>query len=310
MTKRAYYRVMLGRKSAHAEDCLAGSFIGADFGIHLDLSNELTDDFKLFNQKFIPIYLKNRPDRTKGSAGLSCGALWTISKGINVNDIVLCPNGEGTYLVGEVTHTYQYNPGAILPHRRRVKWLNQRIQRSQMSQALKNSTGSIGTVCDISKYSDELERLLGNSRSPTIISTDPVIEDPHTFALEAHLEDFLVTNWRQTDLGKKYDIYEEDGEIAGQQYPTDTGNIDILALSKDKQEFLIVELKKGRASDSVVGQIQRYMGYVQHELATETQAVRGLIIASEDHLSIRRALSVTKNIEFCKYQVSFTLKKS
>lgn len=310
MSNRAYYRVMLGRKSMYAKDCLAGGFIGADFGIQLDLNNELTDDLKLFNQKFIPIYLKNRPEKTKGSAGLSCGALWTISKGINVNDIVLCPNGEGAYLVGEVSHAYQYYPGEILPHRRRVKWLQQTIQRSQMSQALQNSTGSIGTVCDISKYSDELKRLLGDATKPSIISTDPIIEDPHTFALEAHLEDFLVQNWMQTDLGSKYNIYEEDGETAGQQYPTDTGNIDILALSKDKKEFLVVELKKGRASDTVVGQIQRYMGYIKHELASENQVVRGLIIASEDHLSIRRALSVTTNIEFCKYEVSFTLKKS
>jgi len=37
--------------------------------------------------------------------------------------------------------------------------------------------------------------------------------------------------------------------------------IDILAVSKDQKELLVVELKKGRASDVVVGQIQRYMGF-------------------------------------------------
>ena len=30
---KSYYRVMLGRQSAHAADCRAGGFIGADFGI-------------------------------------------------------------------------------------------------------------------------------------------------------------------------------------------------------------------------------------------------------------------------------------
>lgn len=30
---KSYYRVMLGRQSAHAAECLAGDFIGADFGI-------------------------------------------------------------------------------------------------------------------------------------------------------------------------------------------------------------------------------------------------------------------------------------
>jgi restriction system protein len=66
------------------------------------------------------------------------------------------------------------------------------------------------------------------------------------FALEKHLEEFLVQNWQQTELGKNYDIYQEDGEIIGQQYPSDTGPIDILAISKDKKELLVVELKKGR----------------------------------------------------------------
>jgi restriction system protein len=129
------------------------------------------------------------------------------------------------------------------------------------------------------------------------------------FALEKHLEDFLVQNWKQTELGKNYDIYEEDGELVGQQYPSDTGTTDILAISKDKKHLLVVELKKGRASDVVVGQILRYMGYAQEELAEENQTVKGVIIAMEDDQRIRRALSITHSIEFYRYQVSFKLMK-
>ena len=143
----------------------------------------------------------------------------------------------------------------------------------------------------------------------TLLSTDPSVEDPSYFALEKHLEDFLVENWSQSELGKQYDIYEEEGELVGQQYPSDTGPIDILAISKDKKSLLVVELKKGRASDNVVGQIQRYMGYVKEELAEINQTVRGVIIASDDDLRIKRALSVTNNIDFYRYEVSFKLKK-
>jgi restriction system protein len=32
------------------------------------------------------------------------------------------------------------------------------------------------------------------------------------------------------------------------------------AIKKDKSQLLVVELKKGRASDAVVGQVLRYMG--------------------------------------------------
>lgn len=32
------HRVMLGRKSIYAEECLKGGFIGADFGLQIDLT--------------------------------------------------------------------------------------------------------------------------------------------------------------------------------------------------------------------------------------------------------------------------------
>lgn len=83
--------------------------------------------------------------------------------------------------------------------------------------------------------------------------------------------------------------------------------MDILAISKDKTKLLVVELKKGRASDAVVGQIQRYMGYVKEELAEDHQSVEGVIIALDDDIRIRRALAVTNNIRFLKYQISFKL---
>lgn len=307
---RSYYRIMLGAKSIHADECYKGNFIGADFDIKQDLTGRLPDNWRDFNTTFIPIYLENHPGKSRVSAGLSCGALWTVSKGVNVGDIVLCPSGSGSYYIGEVLDSYSYHAGQILPHRRTVRWYSTLLERSAMSDQLKNSTGSIGTVSDITKYAEEIERLISGNRPPTLISTDQTVEDPAIFALEKHLEDFLVQNWKQTELGKYYDIYEEDGELVGQQYQSDTGPIDILAISKDKKELLVVELKKGRVSDSVVGQVQRYMGYVQEELAEEGQRVKGVIIALENDLKIRRALSVTNNIEFFRYQVSFRLFKN
>ena len=174
---------------------------------------------------------------------------------------------------------------------------------------LKNSAGSIGTVSNISRYADEIEALISGSRPAAIIATDETIEDPSIFAIEKHLEDFLVQNWHRTELGKHYEIYEEDGEMVGQQYPSDTGPIDILAISKDKKEILVVELKKGRVSDVVIGQVQRYMGYVKEELAEDNQFVRGVIIAFEDDVKIHRALSVAPNIDFYTYKIHFNLEK-
>ena len=275
----------------------------------LDLTGKLPEKWKHFNEKFIPIYLKKFPEKTKVTAGLACGALWTVSKGVQQGDIVLCPNGDGSYLVGEVIDGYAYRPRQILPHRRGVRWFTKTIARSEMSQALRNSTGSIGTVSTVTKFGEEIERLISGLAPPTILSTDESIEDPSEFALEEHLEEFLVENWAQTELGKRYDIYEEDGKPIGRQYPSDTGPMDILAVSKDRKELLVVELKKGRASDHVVGQVQRYMGFVLEELAEDGQIVRGVIIALEEDARIKRALAVAQNIEFYRYQVSFKLLK-
>lgn len=310
MQAKNYFRLMLGSKSIYTAECLEGNFVGVNFEIDQDLTHELPDHWKEFNQKFRPIWLESHPDKSKVAAGLACGFLWKVCKGIQKGDIVLCPDGTGTYRIGEITSDYYYAADQNLPHRRKVHWLDVTIDRSVMSPELKNSSGSIGTVSDISKYAEELNALIGGHTAPKLISTDETVEDPAVFALEKHLEDFLVKNWGQTSLGKNYDIFEDDDGPIGQQYPTDTGFIDILAQSKDQKELLIVELKKGRASDSVVGQIQRYMGYVIEELAEEGQTVKGIIIALDDDLCIRRALTVAPNIDFYRYQVTFNLFQS
>lgn len=306
---KSYYRVMLGAKSAYAELCYNNNFIGSHYGIQTNLANDLYEDWKDFNAKYRDIWLAVHPGKTKVAAGLSCGMLWTVCKGIRVGDVVLCPKGNGTYYVGEVTSDYYFVQDEVLPHRRNVKWYNVEVERASMSDALRNSTGSVGTIANITQYASELDKLIGDVTQTQLTTTDATVEDPTVFALEKHLEDFLVKNWKYTELGKIYDIYEVDGELVGQQYPSDTGPLDILAISKDKSTLLVVELKKGRVSDNVVGQIQRYMGFVKEELAEPGQTVKGVIIGLEDDIRIRRALAVTQNIEFYKYQVSFKLYK-
>lgn len=307
-----YYRIMLGRKSAHAADCFAGGFVGADFGIREDLSTQLPDEWREFNRKYIPVFLSEHPDKTKIGAGLSCGALWTVSKGMKKGDCVLCPDGAGSYRIGEVTGDYYYAVGQILPHRRRVNWFEKLIERSSMSEALRNSTGSIGTVSNISSYREEIESLIGKAPAtagPVIFASNPEIEDPVAFAMEKHLEAFLVANWNQTILSKDFSIYEEDGEPVGQQYATDAGPIDVLAISKNKKRLLVVELKRGRATDVVVGQVLRYMGFIKEQVAEADQTVEGIIIALDDDQKLRWALLSVPSISLYRYEISFKLVK-
>jgi restriction system protein len=301
---------MLGKSSVHAPECFLGNFIGADFKINQDLSGKLPDDWRAFNKEFIPVYLESHPDKTKIGAGLACGALWGVAKGFKIGDYVICADGSGGYRIGEVTGNYFYQVGGILPHRRPVHWLDRTIDKAELSETLRNALGAPGTVSNMTEYRDEIEKLIGGLSVPKVVSTDETIEDPAAFVMEKHLEDFLIENWKQTELGKEYDIYEEDGEQVGKQYSTDTGPLDILAVSKDKKILLVVELKKGRASDAVVGQVLRYMGYVQDVLAEKGQTVKGAVIALEDDQRIRRALAMVPSIHFYRYQISFKLVKA
>jgi restriction system protein len=307
---KSYHRVILGANSVYAKECFDGEFIGAHYDIHQDLSLELPENWRDFNAKFCDIWLQAHAGKSRIAAGLACGTLWSIGKGILKGDVVICPDGKGSYYVGEVVSEYYYQSATNLPHRRSVKWYPVKIERSAMSIELRNSTGSPGTLANVSQYAQEIENFIGSVYLPTIVSNDVSIEDPSVFALEKHLEDFLVHNWKNTTLGRDFDIYEDEGELVGRQYQSDTGPIDILAVSKDKKTLLVVELKRGRVSDTVVGQIQRYMGYVKEELAEPSQKVKGVIVALEDDVRIRRALAMANNIELYRYEESFKLFKA
>ena len=163
---------------------------------------------------------------------------------MEIGDVIICPKGEGKFYVGEISSGYEYVKGELLPHRRGVSWWKDILDKSQFSTELKSSMGSGGTVSNISKYASELNTIFGGRSAPTLIATDENVEDASVFALEKHLEDFLVANWTSTEFSKSYDIFEENDELVGQQFPTDTGPIDILAISKDRKELLVIELKR------------------------------------------------------------------
>jgi restriction system protein len=301
---RRYWKVMLGGKSAHAGECRRDGFIGTDFDIHEDLAGRFPDKWKDFNKVWVPYFLGINPEKGKVSAGLSAGQLWTVSRGLAIGDIILSPTGKtGELYAGEIVGDYQYVEEGPLPHRRPVKWFPGVVLREELTPTLRASLGYGATVCELTNHAEEIESLLliddGGDHEPP--------PDPAVFALESMLEEFLVTNWAKTVLGKDYDIYSDGDDVIGRQYPTDTGPMDILAISKDSKTLLVVELKRDKASDKVVGQIQRYMGYVLSEIAVDGQEVRGVIIALEDDLRIRNALKVAPSISFMRYEVDFRL---
>ena len=133
---------------------------------------------------------------------------------------------------------------------------------------------------------------------PSTISNLPM----SSFALEKHLEDYIVRNWSSTIFAEKYDFYER-------QYQTNTGPLDILAKSKDGSEYLVIELKRDLASDIVVGQTSRYMGYIKNNLADENESVKGCIVANQADAGLKNALSAIDSIDFYEYSIEFIMNK-
>lgn len=170
---KQYNRVMLGEHGMYIKDCLEKSYIGANFIEDINLNNTPFNHEDVWRQEMITKYLEYHPEKSVQTARNCIGFLWTICFGLKCGDIVLASNGNGGYHVGEIDGNYYYMSGSELPHRRSVVWKNIVIQRRLMSQKLQNSTGSIGTCCNITKYSEEIECLISGSTVTSVHSPNP-----------------------------------------------------------------------------------------------------------------------------------------
>jgi RecB family endonuclease NucS len=127
------------------------------------------------------------------------------------------------------------------------------------------------------------------------------------FALEMYLEEFIVTNWELIDWGRRLEIWDDGAGQSGHQLNTPVGRLDLLARDVDSDELVVIELKRSKTSDQVVGQAARYIGWVRQHLATPGQTVSGIVIAGEFDDRLRYAASAVPGLSVRAYQVSFAL---
>lgn len=155
--------------------------------------------------------------------------------------------------------------------------------------------------------SDDQEELAGQNE------TSPVADARTTqvaarFAIERHLHDYLFDNWSQLKLSSDWELFVRDGEPdAGYEFPTPVGRIDLLAKHRREARWLVIELKRDRSSDAVVGQILRYIGWIKAHLAQAGEAVEGLVIAASGDDKLHYALSAVPSVSFKSYEVEFRL---
>ncbi len=129
--------------------------------------------------------------------------------------------------------------------------------------------------------------------------------ESNEFAYERDLKNFLSKNLHiiEPDLT----LYEDEG-ITGIEFPVGGRFIDILALDKNNN-FVIIELKVSKGYDRVIGQILRYMAWIEKNLAEPNQKVKGIIIASKISDDLKLASSKISDITLYEYDLSISLRK-
>lgn len=123
------------------------------------------------------------------------------------------------------------------------------------------------------------------------------------FGFEKDLQNFLVKNLYLIE--PKLKLYENEG-ITGVEYPVGNRAVDILAISA-QDELVVIELKVSKGYDRVVGQLLRYMAWIEKNLAENGQKVRGVIIAKQISEDLKLACSKVTDVKLIEYELSVKL---
>jgi hypothetical protein len=133
-------------------------------------------------------------------------------------------------------------------------------------------------------------------------SDDSAVAGPVSLSIERDLEESITQNLSMLEPGLT--LYR-DGDVDGRQLDTEVvGIIDLLALDKNG-DFVVIELKAGRAADGVCGQILGYISWVRKELGGGKK-VRGVIVASEFSERLCHAAEEVGTLSLIKYKITFT----
>jgi hypothetical protein len=137
------------------------------------------------------------------------------------------------------------------------------------------------------------------------VDSGPTVEPDREFAYESDLRDFLAKNLALVEPGLR--LYQEDG-ITGVEFPAGGRFIDILALDR-QNNFVVIELKVSKGYDRVIGQLLRYVAWIDENLADPAQKVRGVIISREVSADLSLACSRVSDVDLYEYELSVALRK-
>jgi hypothetical protein len=123
-----------------------------------------------------------------------------------------------------------------------------------------------------------------------------------TFALEAHLRDYLAKNLSTLEKGLELWSFSPPSV----EYWVENRRIDLLA--KDSEGLpVIIELKLKRGYDEVVGQALLYRGLLVRKF--RLPRVRIMLVANEISYSLRMACSTLPDVELFEYAITMKIDK-
>lgn len=150
-------------------------------------------------------------------------------------------------------------------------------------------------------YKDSNENSENDSESPEIDFNE---ENNQEFAYEKDLQNFLSKNLELIEPGLSLFV---DGDINGIEYPVGGRYIDLLALDKNGN-YVVIELKVSKGYDRVIGQLLRYMAWIEQNQAEKDQIVRGMIICKKVSGDLKLACSKIQDVSLFEYELSISLR--
>jgi len=124
------------------------------------------------------------------------------------------------------------------------------------------------------------------------------------FAYEDHLRDFLSRNLEILEPGLH--LYTE-GDITGVEFPVGGRFIDILGVDSSGG-YVVIELKVSKGHEKAIGQLLRYMGWIEQNHAEPGQRVRGIIVAKEVSDDLKLAVIFSKDIRLFEYDLAVSVR--
>jgi len=127
---------------------------------------------------------------------------------------------------------------------------------------------------------------------------------------ERALEEHLEGNWASTEfasLGIELADVAQHG-LPCRQVLTPRNTIDLLGYRKAAREWWVFELKKGRSSDAVVGQVGRYMTWIGDQ-ARRGDSVKGAVIVGKVDENLKASVRSNERISLWQYDDEFRVRR-